>query len=76
MTNVITNEQILNAAFNDIVNHINKGTFKGLNASNMYEENFYSITSLYAQWGCDRIDAERNLWLMYEQNFPQYFNGF
>lgn len=72
MTDTMTNDQILTAAKNDIDNHIEEGTFKGYDEVDDNEENFYTITSLYAQWAEVEVDAEACLYEMYEDQYPDY----
>ena len=71
----MTIEQILNAAYSDIVRNINRGTFTGMTAPDdpSWEgENFYTITSLYSQWAVNVTEAEQALWAMYEEQFGQF----
>lgn len=69
----MTNDQILSAARSDINRQIAKGTFTGQNDCTDNEENFHTITSLYAQWSDDSLEAENVLWRMFEEEYPQYF---
>lgn len=38
-------------------------------------ENFYTILSLYGQYHYDEEKAERLLWYMFEDEYPQYLGG-
>ena len=72
MTDFMSNEQIVNAAKNDIDRHIQQGNFTGYEASTDDGENFYTITSLYAQWAKNEAEAELALNDMYAEDYPEY----
>ena len=72
MTDFMSNEQIVSAAKGDIDNHIANGTFTGYEGTtNDDQENFYTITSLYAQWARNESEAELALDEMYE-DYPEF----
>jgi hypothetical protein len=79
MTDFMSNDQIISAAKSDIDNKIDRGIFYGDQAPNDDGahggdwENFFTITSLYAQWSKDQASAEEELWKMYEEDYPQFF---
>jgi hypothetical protein len=79
MTATMTNDQILSAAISDIDNKIERGVFYGNDAPEDDNEhggdweNFHTITSLYAQWSDDPVEAEQILWDMYQEKYSQYF---
>jgi len=73
MTDFMSNEQILNAAKNDIDNHIADGSFTGYEGTTDDDsENFYTITSMYAQWARNEAEAELALDTMYAEDYPEY----
>ena len=73
MTDFMSNEQIVNAAKNDIDRHIDNGTFTGYEGTtDDDQENFYTITSLYAQWSRNEAEAELALDTMYAEDYPEY----
>lgn len=72
MTDFMSIEQVVNAARNDIKKHVAQGTFKGHDYAGDDEENFYTITSLYAQWARDKQSAEDALDAMYAEEFPEF----
>lgn len=72
MTNTMTIDQIISAAKNDIDIHIEAGTFTGYEDCTENEENFYTITSLYAQWAENEAEAELALDTMYEEDYSEY----
>jgi len=73
MSEHMTIDQILTASKNDIDNQIKRGLFKGMESANDNEENFFTIEALYCQWAKDKESAENNLWVMFEEEYPQYF---
>ena len=72
MTDFMSNEQIVNAAKNDIDRHLEQGNFTGYEASTDEGENFYTITSTYAQWARNEAEAELALNDMYAEDYPEY----
>ena len=73
MNKYMTVEQIISAAKNDIDNHIAQGNFTGYEGTTTDDgENFYTITSLYAQWAENESEAEIALDAMYEEDYPEY----
>lgn len=72
MTDFMSIEQVVNAAKNDIDRQIENGTFKGYESAGDNEENFYTITSLYAQWARNENEAELALDKMYEEDYPEF----
>ena len=75
MTEFMTVDQIVRASRNDITNHIESGTFKKESEQcTDDDENKHTITSLYAQWGEDVIEAEQAISTLFEEEFPQYLN--
>lgn len=73
MTKFMTIDQIITSAKNDIDTHIDKNSFMGYEGTtDDDQENFYTITSLYAQWGEDIIVAELALDKMYAEDYPKY----
>lgn len=76
MNNVMTIDQILSVAQGDINRHIESGMFTGNEGTtDDNEENFHTITSLYAQWAEDPVEAEEELWKMFEKDYPKYFEN-
>lgn len=73
MSDFMTIEQVLDAARGDINRQIKNGTFKGYDECTDNEENFYTITSLYAQWAKDKDKAEDALDRMYAEEYPEFF---
>jgi hypothetical protein len=73
MSEFMTIEQILDAARSDINRQIKNGTFKGYDECTDNEENFYTISSLYAQWAKNSNDAEIALDRMYAEEYPEFF---
>jgi hypothetical protein len=56
--------------------HIESGMFTGNEGTtDDNEENFHTITSLYAQWAEDPVEAEEELWKMFEKDYPKYFEN-
>lgn len=72
MADFMSIEQVVSAAKSHINRQISKGTFKGYDNANDNEENFYTITSLYAQWARDKQSAENALDAMYAEDFPEF----
>lgn len=68
----MTINQIISAAKSDIGRQIAKGTWKGCDTANDNEENFYTIISLYAQWGENEAEAEIALWEMFKEDYSGY----
>ena len=74
-----TDEQLLKVARWDIDNHIDNGTFyvlgeepQAFQDGELDGENFYTIVTLYAQHHEDEDKAEKILWNMFREEYPQY----
>jgi hypothetical protein len=70
----MTIQQVLDAAKSDINRHVNNGTFKGYEGADDNEENFYTITSLYAQWAENQSEAEAALDAMYAEEYSEFID--
>ena len=68
----MTIDEIISAAKSDISRQIAKGTWYGYQTCPDDGENFYTIVSLYAQWGEDVNLAEEALWAMFVEDYPDY----
>lgn len=70
-----TDEQLLKVARWDIENQIDNGTMYAIGEEpEPFDdgENFYTIVTLYAQYHKDEDKAEKILWEMFRQEYPQY----
>lgn len=70
-----TDEQLLKVARLDIENQIDNGTMYAIGEEpEPFDdgENFYTIVTLYAQYHKDEDKAEKILWEMFRQEYPQY----
>ena len=68
-----TDEQLLKVARWDIDNQRDNGTMRSCGEHLDDDcENFYTIVSLYAQHHEDEKKAERLLWKMFRDEYPQY----
>jgi len=73
MTDFMTITQVVDAARNDVNNHIANGTFKkeGEDCEDN-EENIYTIDALYAQWAENEEAASNAISTMFEEEFSEY----
>ena len=82
-TKSYTDQQLLMAAILDIENHIDNGTMYAIDEQPRPEhcdedgnwedgENFYTIVTSYAPYHEDEDKAERLLWNMFRDEYPQY----
>jgi len=71
---VMTIDEIISAAKSDIGRQIAKGTWYGYDAvpENNDGENFYSMVSMYAQFGENEVEAETALYTMFEEDYSGY----
>ena len=70
-----TDEQLLKVARLEIENQIDNGTMYAIGEEpEPFDdgENFYTIVTLYAQYHKDEDKAEKILWEMFRQEYPQY----
>lgn len=70
-----TDEQLLKVARWDIENQIDNGTMYAIGEEpEPFDdgENFYTIVTLYAQYHKDEDKAEKILWEMFREEYPQY----
>lgn len=66
-------EQIVDAARNDVVKQIAKGTMRKEDEHcSDDEENVYTIDSLYSQWAKDEAAASEAISTMFKEEFPEY----
>lgn len=73
MTEFMTIDQIVDAARNDVSNHIANGTMKKESEHcTDDDENVYTIDSLYTQWAEDEGAASNAITTMFEEEFPEY----
>lgn len=73
-TAIMSIDQIITAAKNDIAIHVAKGTWKGNEPTTTdNEENFHTIESLYCQWASDEKEASLKIWEMFEEDYSGYF---
>ena len=79
----MTDEELLRAARNDIQNQIDNGTMYAIDEQPRNEhcdedgnwedgENLYTIVTSYAQYHKDEDKAEKILWKMFREEYPQY----
>ena len=73
MTHFMTVTQVVDAARNDVNNHINSGTMKKESEHcSDDDENIYTIDSLYSQWAENEETASNAIYAMFKEEFPEF----